>query len=29
MENVRFEREITALLVIDLYNDFVSESGKI
>ncbi len=29
MANLKFEREITALLVIDPYNDFVSEGGKI
>lgn len=26
--NLKFEREITALLVIDPYNDFISEGGK-
>lgn len=26
--NLEFEREITALLVIDPYNDFISEGGK-
>lgn len=29
MADVTFEREITALLVIDPYNDFISEGGKI
>ena len=29
MGNVRFDREITGLLVIDPYNDFISEGGKI
>lgn len=29
MTNPKFEREITALLVIDPYNDFISEGGKI
>ena len=29
MANLTFEREITALLVIDPYNDFISEGGKI
>ena len=29
MANLKFEREITALLVIDPYNDFISEGGKI
>jgi len=26
---VTFEKELTALLVIDPYNDFISEGGKI
>jgi nicotinamidase-related amidase len=29
MAKVTYEKEITALLVIDPYNDFVSEGGKI
>jgi len=29
MANVNFDRDITALLVIDTYNDFISEGGKI
>ena len=29
MANMKFEKEITALLVIDPYNDFISEGGKI
>jgi len=29
MEKVTYEKEITALLVIDPYNDFISEGGKI
>ena len=29
METLKFDREITALLVIDSYNDFISEGGKI
>src|ERR1700735_759481 len=29
MTNLDFEKEITALLVIDPYNDFVSEGGKV
>ena len=29
MANLRFSKEITALLVIDPYNDFISEGGKI
>ena len=29
MANVKFDKEITALLVIDPYNDFISEGGKI
>jgi ureidoacrylate peracid hydrolase len=29
MENLKFDREITALLVIDPYNDFISEGGKV
>ena len=29
MQNVTYEKEITALLVIDPYNDFISEGGKI
>jgi len=29
MANLKFEKEITALVVIDPYNDFISEGGKI
>jgi len=29
MADLRFEKEITALLVIDPYNDFISEGGKL
>src|SRR5512144_531856 len=29
MPNLNFEKDITALLVIDPYNDFISEGGKI
>jgi ureidoacrylate peracid hydrolase len=29
MANLKFETEITALLLIDPYNDFISEGGKI
>ena len=29
MTNLKFDKEIAALLVIDKYNDFVSEGGKI
>src|SRR2546426_5512811 len=29
MSKVTYEKEITALLVIDPYNDFISEGGKI
>jgi len=29
MANVQYEREITALLVIDPYNDFIAEGGKV
>lgn len=29
MSNVTYEKEITALLVIDPYNDFISEGGKV
>ena len=28
MANLKYEKEITALLVIDPYNDFISEGGK-
>ena len=28
MANPKLDREITALLVIDPYNDFISEGGK-
>jgi len=29
MTNLEYDRELTALLVIDPYNDFISEGGKI
>ena len=29
MAKVTYEKEITALLVIDPYNDFISEGGKL
>jgi nicotinamidase-related amidase len=29
MENLKFDKEMTALLVIDPYNDFISEGGKV
>ena len=29
MANLKFDKQITALLVIDPYNDFISEGGKI
>ena len=29
MTNVNFDKEVTALLVIDPYNDFISEGGKL
>ena len=29
MTNLKFDKETTALLVIDPYNDFISEGGKI
>jgi len=29
MSKVTYEKEITALLVIDPYNDFISEGGKV
>jgi ureidoacrylate peracid hydrolase len=29
MANLKFDKEITALLVIDPYNDFISEEGKL
>jgi nicotinamidase-related amidase len=29
MTNLKFDKEITALLVIDPYNDFISEGGKL
>ena len=29
MANMTYSRELTALLVIDPYNDFISEGGKI
>jgi ureidoacrylate peracid hydrolase len=27
--NVTYEKEITALLVVDPYNDFISEGGRV
>jgi len=29
MTNLKFDKEIPALLVIDPYNDFISEGGKV
>jgi len=29
MTNLKFDKETTALLVIDPYNDFISEGGKL
>ena len=29
MTNLKFDKEITALLVIDPYNDFISDGGKL
>jgi len=29
MAKLKFDKEITALLVIDPYNDFISEGGKV
>ena len=29
MANLKFDKEITALIVIDPYNDFISEGGKL
>ena len=29
MESLKYDKEITALLVIDPYNDFISEGGKL
>jgi ureidoacrylate peracid hydrolase len=29
MANVRYDKQLTALLVIDPYNDFISEGGKV
>lgn len=29
MADLKFNKEITALLVIDPYNDFISERGKV
>jgi hypothetical protein len=29
MENLKFAKELIALLVIDPYNDFISEGGKV
>ena len=29
MAQVTYEKEVTALLVIDPYNDFISEGGKL
>ena len=29
MANLKFDKDITALIVIDPYNDFISEGGKL
>ena len=29
MLNLKYEKELTALLVIDPYNDFISQGGKV
>jgi len=29
MDNLTYDEEVTALLVIDPYNDFISEGGKL
>ena len=29
MANMTYDRQVTALLVIDPYNDFISEGGKV
>jgi nicotinamidase-related amidase len=29
MANLKYDKEITALLVIDPYNDFISDGGKL
>jgi ureidoacrylate peracid hydrolase len=29
MTHLKFDKEITALLVIDPYNDFISDGGKL
>ena len=29
MENLKYDKESTALLAIDPYNDFISEGGKL
>jgi hypothetical protein len=29
MANVRYDKQLTTLLVIDPYNDFISEGGKV
>jgi len=29
MANLKYDKEITALLLIDPYNDFISEGGKV
>src|SRR5499427_4398044 len=29
MENIKYDKDITALLVIDPYNDFIAEGGKL
>lgn len=29
MPKVRFEKDVTGLIVIDPYNDFISEGGKV
>ncbi len=29
MANLKYDKEITALVLIDPYNDFISEGGKV
>jgi ureidoacrylate peracid hydrolase len=29
MENLEYDKELTALLVIDPYNNFISEGGRV
>jgi ureidoacrylate peracid hydrolase len=29
MANLKYDKEITALLLIDPYNDFISDGGKV